>query len=148
MRIPPIRLDTPGRKLSAKEFIDAVPLEPPRMMKIVLADSVRTLEQNALMFCLLGQLEKYSTWHSMKLHRLAWKDLCSAGLKTQDVIPGINGGFVALGSRTSEMKVKEMSELIEFIYWFGTEKPDGLIFSGFIEKEFPEYYAQYIEVKK
>jgi hypothetical protein len=144
-QLQPIRLDTLDRKQLAKAMIDSIPVEPPRMVKFVLADSQRSLDQNALMWVLLGQLAKRATWHKQKLHAEAWKDLCSAGLKAQDLIPGINGGFVALGERTSKMSIKKMSELIEFIYWFGTDCPPGLEWSGFIQEQIPNEYLQYLE---
>jgi len=41
-------------------------------------------------------------------------------------VPGIDGGFVVLGARTSHMTVAEMSELQTLIEAFGADK--GVIF--------------------
>jgi len=47
----------------------------------------------------------------------------SASLKMIDVVPNIdNSGFVALGTRTSNMTKEQMSNLIELIYSFGAEQ--------------------------
>lgn len=41
--------------------------------------------------------------------------------------PGLDGGVVIFGQRTSKMKISQMVEVIEAIYWFGTEQ--GVRFS-------------------
>lgn len=89
--------------------------------------SKRSLEQNAKMWAMLGDVSAQVEWPvDGKLQRLTpedWKDILTAGLhKSQRVAQGVDGGFVMLGQRTSKMKVGEMVELIEFIQWFGAEK--------------------------
>jgi len=146
MRVRPIRLDTPARKQAAIDLIKSLPLEPVKMMKVVNSDSLRTLAQNATMWRMLGQLEKRGKWHGMPLKGTHWKDLLTAGLEGQTLIPAIESGFVALGKRTSEMGIKEMSELIEFMYFFVADDPGGLEFNGFID-EVPEEYKHLMEAK-
>ena len=41
---------------------------------------------------------------------------------TLPVVPGMEGGFVVLGSKTSHMSKRELSDLIELIYAFGAEE--------------------------
>jgi hypothetical protein len=48
-------------------------------------------------------------------------------------VPGIDGGFVVLGLRTSQMSVAEMAELQTLIEAFGAQQ--GVRFSA------PEYMA-------
>ena len=89
--------------------------------------SKRSLEQNAKMWAMLGDIADQVEWPvDGRLQRLSaedWKDILSAGLnKSQRVAQGVDGGFVMLGQRTSKMRVSEMVELIEFIAWFGAEK--------------------------
>lgn len=81
----------------------------------------RSLEQSALMWALLNELSKQVIWHGQKLTAEEWKDMATAALKNQKVVPGISGGFVVLGARTSKMTRAEMSELIDFLYAFGAE---------------------------
>ena len=81
----------------------------------------RSMVQNALMWVLLGELAEQVTWHGQKLTAENWKDMCTAALKRQQVVPGIDGGFVVLGTSTRKMTKLEMSELIDFIYHFGSE---------------------------
>jgi hypothetical protein len=86
----------------------------------------RTLDQNALMWSVLGDIARQVDWHCdgrmSKLEPEDWKDILTAGLrKHQRVAQGIEGGFVMLGQRTSKMTIAEMSELIELAHAFGAE---------------------------
>lgn len=82
----------------------------------------RTLEQNALMWALLDDLSKQVNWHGNRLTAEEWKDVLSASLKKQKAVPGIDGGFVVIGARTSQMTKREMSDMCELIYAFGAEQ--------------------------
>jgi hypothetical protein len=46
----------------------------------------------------------------------------TAALTKQDVVPGIDGGFVVLGKSTSKMTKGEMSELQTLIEAFGAQQ--------------------------
>lgn len=81
----------------------------------------RTLQQNRLMWKILQQLADQVNWYGNKLTKENWKDMITAGLKNQDVVPGINGGFVVLGDSTRKMSVKELNEVIELAYAFGAQ---------------------------
>jgi hypothetical protein len=86
----------------------------------------RTLEQNAHLWAILTDIAQQVQWHvDGKLQHIEpedWKDILTAGLKkTQRIAAGVEGGFVMLGERTRRMKVKDMADLIEFAYWFGSE---------------------------
>ena len=81
----------------------------------------RTIQQNDLMWAILGELSQQVVWHGQKLTPDNWKDVLTAALKRQAVVPGIDGGFVVLGQRTSKMTVKEMNEVIELAYAFGAQ---------------------------
>ena len=47
-----------------------------------------------------------------------WKDILTAAFRQElaRVAPGINGGMVLLGARTSHFKVKEFSDWMEFLH--------------------------------
>ena len=85
-------------------------------------EKTRTLEQNSKMWPMLGDVARQVDWYGQKLTSKEWKDVFSAVLKKQKVVPGIEGGFVVLGTRTSKMPKSEMSELIELMYAFGAER--------------------------
>lgn len=82
----------------------------------------RNLEQNALLWKLLGELSAKVPWHGIKLSAEEYKDLLSAGLVKSRVVPNIDGsGFVILGQRTSKMTKGEFSQLLELVMAFGAE---------------------------
>jgi hypothetical protein len=107
----------------AKNCIDEAPAD----YVCTLKQKTRTLEQNALMWALLTDLSEQVDWHGNKLTSDEWKDVLSASLKKQKAVPGIDGGFVVIGARTSQMTKREMSDMCELIYAFGAEQ--GVIFS-------------------
>lgn len=81
----------------------------------------RSQEQNRRMFAMLTDVSRQVVWHGQKLSKEEWKDVFTAALKRQKVVPGIDGGFVVLGSSTSRMTVAEMGELMELVAAFGAE---------------------------
>lgn len=87
----------------------------------------RSLEQNAKMWAMLSEVSDQVNWYGNKLTSDEWKDVFSASLKSQKVVPGIDGGFVVCGQRTSKMTKSEMAELIELMMAFGAER--GVKFS-------------------
>lgn len=95
---------------------------------VKLFESKRTLEQNAALWALLTEISEQVEWYGQFYEPEAWKDILTAGLKKQRFAPGIEGGLVVLGARTSKMSVREMSELLEFAKWFAVEK--GVRFSA------------------
>jgi hypothetical protein len=95
--------------------------DAPEGMRVTIEPKPRTLDQNSLLWVLLGEISRQVEWHGQKLTDHEWKDMATAALKRQKVVPGIEGGFVVLGSSTSRMSKTELSELIEFLYAFGAE---------------------------
>lgn len=81
----------------------------------------RSLQANAAMWAALEDVSKQVDWYGRKLTPENWKHVFSASLKKQDVVPGIEGGFVVLGLSTSKMTIREMSDMIELIHAFGAE---------------------------
>ena len=83
---------------------------------------MRSLEQNRLMWANLEDIAQQVIWHGLKLDKWEWKDVLTAGLKKQKIVPGIEGGFVVIGARTSKMSIAEMNELIELSTMFGAQQ--------------------------
>lgn len=81
----------------------------------------RSLPQNQIMWSILTDLANQVVWHGQKLTKEEYKDLLTAGLKKQRAIPGIDGGFVVLGTSTSKMTKQEMTDLITLAHAFGDE---------------------------
>ena len=81
----------------------------------------RSLEANARFWALLTEVSEQVVWHGRKLSPDEWKIIFSAAWKKQEVLPGIDGGFVAMGQSTSKMSKREMSDLMTLIEAFGVE---------------------------
>lgn len=94
---------------------------------VTLAPKTRTLDQNAKLWAMLGEIAKQVIWHGQQLTAENWKDMATASLKRQQVVPGIDGGFVVLGARTSKMTTSELAELIEFLHAFSANH--GVVFA-------------------
>lgn len=82
----------------------------------------RSDAQNRRLWAMLADVSAQVNWHGQKLASEEWKDVLTAALKRQKVVPGIDGGFVVLGQRTSQMTRAEMSELQELIEAFGAQQ--------------------------
>lgn len=96
----------------------------------------RSLEQNSRLWALLHDVARQVKWpvdgREAYLSPEDWKDIFTASLrKGQRVSPGIDGGFVILGARTSRMTVGEMVDLQTLIEAFGAQ--NGVVF-GDMEK--------------
>jgi hypothetical protein len=89
---------------------------------VTIEEPKRSLDQNKKMWALLGEVSEQVVWHGLKLTPENWKDIFTASLRKQQVVPGIDGSFVVLGASTSKMTKLELSDLIELIYAFGGEK--------------------------
>lgn len=83
------------------------------------------------MWANLEDIAQQVIWYGVKLTKEEWKDVLTAALKKQKVVPGIEGGFVVIGARTSKMTVPEMTELIELSTAFGTQQ--GVKFRAFVD---------------
>ncbi len=84
-------------------------------------ESQRSQEQNDRMWAMLTDVSEQVNWYGTKLEPEEWKDVFTAALKKQRAVPGIDGGFVILGARTSKMSIKSMHDLIELMFAFGAD---------------------------
>lgn len=88
----------------------------------------RSLAQNARLWAMLDDISRQVDWYGRKLTAENWKHVFTAALSKQDVVPGLDGGFVVLGQATSKMTKAEMSELQELMQAFGAQQ--GVRFSA------------------
>lgn len=84
--------------------------------------TTRSIEQNKRMWAMLRDVSQQVVWHGQKLADTEWKDIFTAALKRQKVVPGIDGGFVVLGTSTRSMTVADMGGLMELMEAFGAEQ--------------------------
>lgn len=89
---------------------------------VLIREATRTLEQNAKLWPMLTDISKQVVWYGQYLTNDEWKDVFTAALVKAKVVPGLDGGFVVCGQRTSTMAKKLFSDLIEVIYAFGSER--------------------------
>ena len=89
-------------------------------LTLTVATEKRSDAQNRMLWSALGDLSRQITWHGMKLSAEDWKCMCTASLKKQRAVPGLEGqSFVVLGQPTSTMTKAEMTELIDLIHYTG-----------------------------
>lgn len=91
-------------------------------LELTIKREKRSLDQNSLLWSVLTDLSKQVKWYDQTLTKEEFKDLLTAGLKKQKAVPGIDGGFVMLGTSTSSMTKEEMSDLITLAHAFGDER--------------------------
>lgn len=89
--------------------------------------SRRTLEQNAKLWAMLGDISRQVEWPvngvMQKLDSEDWKALMTAAARQEiRMAQGINGGVVMLGESTKRMTVSELGDVIECMYVFGADK--------------------------
>lgn len=89
-------------------------------------EDVRTLSQNRKLWPMLSdvatQVQLVVDGELLWATPEDWKDVFTSALrKHQRVARGIDGGVVMLGVRTSKMRKKEFSDLIEIMYAYGSE---------------------------
>lgn len=89
---------------------------------VVIRPEKRTTAQNRRMWAMLNDLSEQIVWHGQKLSADDWKTMCTASLKNQRVLPGLEGGFVVMGESTSQMTVAEMATLMDFMEAFGVQQ--------------------------
>lgn len=113
------RLAHPEARRRACEAIQNAP--DGHIVKI--SDPTRTLEQNAALWAMLGDVSRQVDWYGRKLTPEDWKHVFSSSLRKLEVVPNLDGtGFVALGQSTSKMTKREFSDLLELIAAFGAER--------------------------
>lgn len=81
----------------------------------------RSLAQNRRMWAVLGDIAVQVKWHGLYLEKEDWKEMFSAVLGNQRVVPGIQGGFIVLGVSTRKKDKAWFSDLFELINAFGAE---------------------------
>lgn len=119
-------------KQNAISYIRDLPVDQKRPLVLDIKEPTRTIEQNKKMWSLLKDLSDQVIWFGNKYDSDDWKDLITALVakskkQQQRMAPSLDGGVVMFGQRTSKMNVRQMVEVIEAIYWFGTQQ--GVQFS-------------------
>jgi len=102
--------------------------EAPDGWVVSIKPSTRSLEQNARLWAMLGDVSRQVEWYGKKLDPEDWKHVFSSSLRKLAVVPNIDGtGFVALGLSTSRMSKAELGDLMTLIEAFGAQR--GVVFT-------------------
>lgn len=112
---------------NAIDAILSLPIDDKSPHEVHVREPKRSKAQNDRMWPMLNDVSRQVLWHGQRLAPEDWKDLFTAlWLKTKKMeqrsAPGIDGGVVMLGVRTSKMRKASMTELIEIMFWFGSER--------------------------
>lgn len=95
---------------------------------VTVGEQTRSNEQNALLWPLLQAFADQLQWPvNGRMEWLApesWKDILTCAFEGEQasVCPGLNGGMVLLGQRTSQYPKKKFAEFIEFILATAAER--------------------------
>lgn len=106
--------------------IEAVKQAPEHYV-VEIKPRTRSIDQNALLWRLLTITANNVPWmvngKQTMLSPDEWKDIFTASLHQENrIAKGLRGGLVMLGRSTSKMSIQEMTDLIEVIYAFLSEK--------------------------
>jgi NinB protein len=97
--------------------------------RFLLRGPKRTLPQNRLMWSLLSDFADQLTLHGQTHDEETWKCIGMHALGREvEWVKGFEGEIVALGYRSSELDIDEMSNLIELLYSEGAQR--GVVFHG------------------
>lgn len=81
----------------------------------------RSLPQNKKGWALWTDISNHLEWYGKKRSPRFWKEFLSSELGDSEIVPNANAnGFFVFGKSTSEMKVREFSDLIMISYAFGS----------------------------
>lgn len=102
-------------------------MQAPEGYRCEIKPRTRSLDQNARMWAMLTDVSRQVLWpvngRNERLTPEDWKAIVTASLGQENrMAAGICGGFVMLGKSTSRMTVREMTDVIEFLYSFGAER--------------------------
>ena len=85
----------------------------------------RSTEQNRMLHSILKDLSDQVEWFGKRLTPEGWKHMLTGHLEGVELVPNLsNTGFVSLtkGKPTSSMTKREMSDLFELAWAFGSER--------------------------
>jgi hypothetical protein len=109
-------LNTHELRMKAARWIASVPPGT----RVEFKAPKRSLPQNDKMWAMLTEVAEQATWAGKKRTPDDWKDLFTTAVKmatnqSLEAVPGLEGGLMILGLRTSDMTVAEMADLITYM---------------------------------
>lgn len=113
-------------------------------LQVRLSDITRSLDQNAAMWPALTDFARQVEWaingEPTTLAPEDWKDILTAAFELElRMAPGLDGGFVMLGARTSKYGKARMAEFLTFVRAEGDTR--GVKWSAPARERFAEFAA-------
>ena len=129
MAMHPIKLASDKQRALAKAYVDKMPdggiirFDP---------EPKRSIEQNAKMWAMLGDIAKQAEHMGHRQSPETWKALFmhACGHEVR-FISGLNGEPFPAGFRSSQLTVPQMSELIEFMHYWAAQNGIQFVERGF-----------------
>lgn len=96
----------------------AAVLSAEKFSRVEIKGKRRTMAQNAKFWAMMGELSEGQTYHNRILTPHRWAKLFMDALNREaDLVPNLDGsGFVDIGMSTSDLEVRDFSDLIEVVY--------------------------------
>lgn len=114
-----IRIASEGHRATAHQWIDRAPIGC--VVKFQ-PEPTRSQIQNSKMWAMLGDISKQCLVRGEKKSAETWKLLAMKALKHECAFEmGLDGEPFPVGFRSSHLSVKQMAELIEWLYAYGAE---------------------------
>jgi hypothetical protein len=111
-------IEHPADRIAIRRAIETAPLGT----RFELKGPQRTLDQNAKIRAMLGELAKQGVWLGEPRSPVFWKDLFSASVfiaSGLEVVPGLEGGLLIFGRSTADMSVAEAMDMITYMTLWG-----------------------------
>lgn len=85
--------------------------------------SENTAKQKRMLFGTIDSIRTQTTWYGKVLDKHAWKNMFSACITRQEVVPALDGhGFVVIGGETKNLSRRAFADLITVALAFGNER--------------------------
>lgn len=120
MANPSFPLRTEQDRQRAMQILARIDLDSGKTWSI--KDECRSDAQNRRMWAMLRDISNQVEWHGRKLDLESWKHVFSAAVQQQDVVPGINGGFVVLGVSTRKQTKGWFNDIFLIMESFAAER--------------------------
>lgn len=113
------RLSTESDRARVVEWLSGVSIDKP--LQVTVADEKRSDPANRKMWAMLRDVSRQVDWYGQKLSDEDWKHIFSASVEKQRAVPGLDGGFVILGTSTRKKSKAWFSDMFEVIQAFAAE---------------------------
>ena len=113
-----LTLSSPAQRATAHRWIDGLPAGT----RVTFKGPQRSLEQNDRMWAMLTDIARQKVLNGRRWSTDQWKVIFLEALGRETAfIPALDGKFIPYGHSSSDLSIKEMSDLIDFMFAWGAE---------------------------